>query len=546
MGTMAISLLHFLLFLFFGFSIGASAFQSTHFSGETIGGGIQWRRLADVAPNSSSLAVENSSFILAAHRTHRKDPLNDFKRYNGGWNISERHYWASVAFTAAPLFVISAAWFLLFALIMLCSCCYHFCCSTRKYSYSRAAYAISLGLLILFTLAAIIGCIILYSGQGYFHTSTTNTLNYVVGQANITVENLRNFSNDLSAVKIIGVDQVFLPNNMLGQIDEVVTKTNSSAETLNRRALDNSKKISDLLDTVRVILIVVAAVMLFLAFLGFLLSIFGLQFLVFFLVLLGWLLVAGTFILCGVFLVLHNVVADTCISMEEWVIYPSEHTTLDDILPCVDVATANESLTRSREVTFQLVTIVNQVINNVANRNFPPGTPPPLFYNQSGPLMPTLCNPFNKDLSNHTCAAGEVNFGNATQVWGGFVCNVSSTSSSSTTGGTCTTVGRVTPKIYDQMAGAAKASFGLYHYGPFLFQLEDCTFVRETFQSISQNNCPGLRRYSKLVYIGLAMVSTAVMLSLIFWVIYARERRHRKYSKEAQLRRQQKEGFGGL
>ena len=38
--------------------------------------------------------VEHSSVVLAAERTRRKDPLDGFKRYTGGWNISEHHYWA--------------------------------------------------------------------------------------------------------------------------------------------------------------------------------------------------------------------------------------------------------------------------------------------------------------------------------------------------------------------------------------------------------------------------------------------------------------------
>jgi len=122
------------------------------------------------------------------------------------------------------------------------------------------------------------------------------------------------------------------------------------------------------------------------------------------------------------------------------------------------------------------------------------------------------------------------------QVWQGYVCKTSVVSGSEI----CTTVGRLTPTIYSQMAAAVSVSFGLYHYGPFLNQLEDCTFVRQTFSSINDNNCPGLEKYSGWVYIGLAMVSTAVMLSLIFWVVYARERRHRKYNKE--LREQDKEG----
>jgi len=90
----------------------------------------------------------------------------------------------------------------------------------------------------------------LYTGQGKFHSSTTYTLDFVVGQANITVENLRNFSDNLSAAKKVGVDQVFLPGNVLGEIDEIVTKVNSSANSLDSRASDNSRKIKDLLNTV--------------------------------------------------------------------------------------------------------------------------------------------------------------------------------------------------------------------------------------------------------------------------------------------------------
>lgn len=81
------------------------------------------------------------------------------------------------------------------------------------------------------------------------------------------------------------------------------------------------------------------------------------------------------------------------------------------------------------------------------------------------------------------------------------------------------------------MASAVNVSYALYRYGPFLVNLQDCTFVRDTFTDISRDHCPGLQRYSKWIYIGLFMVSAAVMLSLIFWVIYARERRHRVYTK---------------
>lgn len=107
--------------------------------------------------------------------------------------------------------------------------------------------------------------------------------------------------------------------------------------------------------------------------------------------------------------------ADTCVAMNEWVLNPTYHTALDDILPCVDKATAQETLIRSKEVTSQLVELINEVITNVSNINFAPAFVP-FYFNQSGPLVPTLCNPFHPDLTDRACTVGEVDLTNATQV----------------------------------------------------------------------------------------------------------------------------------
>lgn len=48
---------------------------------------VSWRIRRSVAEE-----FNNSSLILAEERTHRKDPLDDFKYYKGGWNISQKHY----------------------------------------------------------------------------------------------------------------------------------------------------------------------------------------------------------------------------------------------------------------------------------------------------------------------------------------------------------------------------------------------------------------------------------------------------------------------
>jgi hypothetical protein len=101
--------------------------------------------------------------------------------------------------------------------------------------------------------------------------------------------------------------------------------------------------------------------------------------------------------------------------MSEWVERPSSNTALDEILPCTDNATAQETLMRSREVTGQLVELINTVITNVSNINFSPVFVP-MYYNQSGPLLPLLCNPFNHDLTDRSCSPGDLDLNNATEV----------------------------------------------------------------------------------------------------------------------------------
>ncbi|KAL5772725.1 hypothetical protein ACOSP7_012340 [Xanthoceras sorbifolium] len=489
---------------------------------------IPEREYGEVAPWKASRLLadgtsENQTFILAANRTQRPDPFDNYENYNGGWNLTSKHYWGSVAWTGVPFFIIAIVWFLVFGLTLcfICICCC--CCRREPYGYSRLCYALSLIFLILFTLAAIAGSVVLYTGNGKFKLSIDDTLDYVENQAHYTSDNLKNVSDYLDAAKTVAVNSVFLPSEVQQAIDSIDNMIKSASKTLNDETSKNSKRIHKGVNDIGLSLIVIAAVMLLLAFLGFVFSIFGCTCCIYSLVIFGWIMIASTFILCGVFLVLHNGVGDACVAMNDWVQHPTYKTALDDILPCLDNTTAQETKRVAKTVTSQLVTVVDNLIANVTNIDFPPEAAP-LYFNQSGPLLPSLCNPYNADLTDRKCAAGEVEMSNATEAWQKYVCQVSPS-------GICKTTGRLTPALYGQLTSAINVTYGLHRYGPFLLSVGDCSFVRDAFASIHRNNCPGLRLYTKWVYSGLVLVSVALMLSLIFWIIYARERRHRVYTK---------------
>lgn len=53
-------------------------------------GSVVWETRRSLADGTG----QNSSLLLAEDRTRRKDPLDSFKKYNGGWNITNKHYWA--------------------------------------------------------------------------------------------------------------------------------------------------------------------------------------------------------------------------------------------------------------------------------------------------------------------------------------------------------------------------------------------------------------------------------------------------------------------
>ncbi|KAL6584871.1 hypothetical protein OROMI_004160 [Orobanche minor] len=175
----------------------------------------------------------------------------------------------SAIFTGYPLFLLASLWFVGFGLFLLLACICICCCRRRRFGYSRFAYALSLMLLSLFTIAVIVGCVVLYTGQGKFHNSTTSTLNFVLRQADSTVDNLRNVSDYLKAAKNVGVDQFFLPREVQNKIDSVNSMILSATNTLDSATKNNKDDIFRYLDAVRLILIVVAAVMLGLALLGF-------------------------------------------------------------------------------------------------------------------------------------------------------------------------------------------------------------------------------------------------------------------------------------
>ncbi|XP_042036699.1 uncharacterized protein LOC121782808 [Salvia splendens] len=484
-------------------------------------------------------ASDASTLVLAANRTKRPDILARFHRYRGGWDIANKHYWTSVGFTGAAAFSLAILWFVSFGVALLV----HYSCGWKiKFTRNEASWSlrICLLLLILFTSAAAIGCILLSVGQVDFHGEAMDTLNYVVNQSEFTVETLRNVTEYLSLAKTVNVAQIFLPSDVGNDIDQLNVQLNSAADTLELKTNENSSKIRIVFSKVKSALITIAAVMLVVSLLGLALSIFGHQHVIHIFIISGWLLVAVTFILCGVFIILDNAIADTCLAMGEWVENPHAETALSNILPCVDQRTTNQTLYKSKQVINDISNMVNGFVGSVANSN-PPPQAGSSYYNQSGPVIPPLCYPYDAQLQERICSDGELSMEIASTVWQTYTCNVSSF-------GICTSVGRLTPAMYTELLTAVNVSYALEHYAPVLLNLQNCNFVRDTFRNITSSYCPPLDHYLRVVNAGLGLISVGVMLSLALWILYVnRPQREEVFAKlSSRIRRGCGSGDGVL
>lgn len=237
----------------------------------------------------------------------------------------------------------------------------------------------------------------------------------------------------------------------------------------------------------------------------------------------GWLLVAITFILCGVFTILNNAISDTCVAMVEWVDNPQAETALSDILPCVDETTTNQTLFKSKQVVNDIVNVVNGFVDTYANSDPPPQGQN--YYNQTGPYLVHLCYPYDSQYQDRSCTDQEISMANASLVWESYTCAVSAS-------GFCTSAGRLTPDMYRQMMAAVNISYALQRYTPPLLNLQNCNFVRDTFRNITTSYCPPLERDIRVINAGLGLISVGVMLSLALWMLYAnRPRREEVFAK---------------
>ncbi|CAN0862106.1 hypothetical protein LINGRAHAP2_LOCUS8383 [Linum grandiflorum] len=254
----------------------------------------------------SKIGITNVT--LAAERTRRMDPLDGCRYYTGGWNYKSKHYWASVVFAALPLLIIAVVWFLSLGVFLCCAflrCCCKICCGGRKKRRpnSELVYNVSLAILLISSVIAIAGSIIIYINQHKFYDKVFDAMEYIMNIGLDVFERLKVVVNAFATAATLASNQLSLPPDIQNSINNVNTMMTAMARLPELQSSTMTSSIHQVLFPARLALNIIVGIVLAFVLLGLLFSLLGLRRLVYLFAVLSWIIVALLFILSAVFLV---------------------------------------------------------------------------------------------------------------------------------------------------------------------------------------------------------------------------------------------------
>ncbi|KAH6770339.1 hypothetical protein C2S52_015142 [Perilla frutescens var. hirtella] len=430
--------------------------------------------------------------------TVRIDPLNSLKKYRGGYNVTNNHYWSSTAFTGISGYAIALIWLLCglgygVLLLVRTGCCK----SSRKHknrTSCRERYHLMPLLLAIFcTLIAVTACGLAFGGISKSHSRAKKVIGIILDTADGASSTIYNITGAMKEI-----------NTRLKEVDgkgnDLITSTTQKLETQasdikthaskNKHLIQKGLKTSYAITTVMIALTLLVVISL-LAF-----GVLKFQRPLQVLIALCWILVVLCWVFFGICFFLQNLTGDTCRVLEGFQKNPYNNS-LSSILPCQELLSAKPTLTN---VSASIHNIVNKVNINIS-----------ISYGS----VVQICNPFSPppayDYQPWNCPDTSVRIGDIPKVVQQLACPDSQA--------TCTG-GILVPANYYKTIGAYCTSIQiLLDAYPSIENLVECGPVKDALSEILHKHCKPLKRYIRLLWSALLFLSLVLVVLVLLWTI---------------------------
>lgn len=471
------------------------------------------------APGRHLLQVDSASDTVrySGDDTVRVDPLDNFKKYRGGYNLTNVHYWSSTIFTGVYGYTNAILWLLIgvafgFYMVLVRSCVGSTgnCRELQKRSqYHKLCPLWPVLIALIFMVLAIVAVGLVLGATAEFHSRAKTVVNIIIDTADDASEKIYNTTGAIRGIK----DTLLVSGSKYTSTSLMTTseKLDSEAANIQRQARKNRRLINKGLEivyivtTVTICLNLVAVIALSVS--GFL----RLPRLLYWLIALCWLLTVLCWIFFGFYFFLERFSSDTCTVLDEFQQDPNNNS-LSSILPCDEFLSAKPILSGVSARIYDMVNKVNANISNLQATLFPN-----LMY---------VCNPFSPPpeylYQPDKCPGNTIQIGDIPKVLKIFTC-------SDPNSGNCSGSQFISASNYKIVEAYTSSIQSLLNAYPGMESLIECQLVKDAFSQILTRHCRPLKRYARMAWASLMLLSVIMVFLVLIWTTKViQDKKHRR------------------
>ncbi|CAL9134521.1 unnamed protein product [Musa textilis] len=447
-------------------------------------------------------------------RTHRVDPLNSFKKYKGGYNITNTHYWSSTIYTGRYGYIIGAIWIiggLVYASILLITRT-RFVNKESKhkkrfpFSDKYCVWPILIGIILAFL--AMVPSGIVLGGSAKFCSRAKTIKNIIMETSEEAAQTIYNVTGAVEAMgRITEFYGGFKGSSYLNSTSQKLIKNASNiqrkAET-SMLSLNKGIKILEAVTITSVVLNIVAV-----------LAVLALRhprlYKIFYLfIILCWLFTFLFWIYFGLYFFLYKFSGDSCVALAEYMLSP-RNSNLSSIMPCSEQLSTNAMLHDIRAGIHNTIDQVNKKIS--AAKSLPI------------PDLEFVCNPFSEspDYSYEpkNCSSNTIKIGDIPQILKKYTCMADDR-------GVCRGGEFISASDFIKVQVYTSSMQNILDGYPGIERLANCHLVKDA-SKILLKECKQLKNYAYLTWAG-SVVLSIFMVFFVPMLIVEAHQQHKRHT----------------
>ncbi|XP_038711812.1 uncharacterized protein LOC120006008 [Tripterygium wilfordii] len=443
---------------------------------------------------------------LQSDDTGRVDPLDGFKKYRGGYDITNKHYWSSTIFTGVYGYTIGVLW-LFIGVVYGCFVLASKFCSKRKEKLKRRSLCFKQFYLwaVLPTFLTVLGMAasgLVLGSNVKFHSQARVVVNIVMETADEASETLYNTTGAIKYIaRNLGTTSAYVTCQASGFLTSTSERLDVEAAGIQREAKKNRHLIDKSLKIVYVVTIVIISLNVVAAIALSVTGILRLQRQLYLLMILCWKLTVLCWLLFGIYFFVGNFISDTCTAIENFQENPYNNS-LSSMLPCNKLLSAKPVLS---DISRRIYSLVNQVNADISALSL-------------AASYPTICNPFSAppeyEYQPNNCPPNTIKIGDIPQVLKVFTC-------SGGPNGTCNDGEFITYSDYETVEAYTSSVQTLLNVYPSMEDLIECQSVKDAFSEILHKHCKPLKKYAGMVWVAMIVLSVIMVVLVLIWATQA-------------------------